>query len=175
MAVKKAMKKSAAKKSAAKTGSKKSLAMKKATAKKGSTKKGSTKKGSTKKAAAARKIRPGFISHTELASSDPAATAAWAKKALGWKFGEAMPTPAGPYHMWSFGDNMGGGIRANNPPETPGSVPYVEVPAIKPAYQKALDAGATLMMPPSEIPGGNGWIAIVAAPGGPAIGFWAQK
>jgi predicted enzyme related to lactoylglutathione lyase len=166
MAVKKAMKKSAAKKGAAKKGAKKRPAMKKATAKKGSTKKA---------AAPARKIRPGFISHTELASSDPAATAAWAKKALGWKFGEAMPTPAGPYHMWSFGDNMGGGIRANNPPETPGSVPYVEVPAIKPAYQKALDAGATLMMPPSEIPGGNGWIAIVAAPGGPAIGFWSQK
>lgn len=123
----------------------------------------------------ARKMRPGFISHTELASSDPAATKAWAQKVLGWKFGEPMPTPNGPYHMWDFGNNMGGGIRSHNPPEMPGSIPYVEVNGIKAAYAKAVQAGATPMMPPEEIPGGNGWIAIVQAPGGPAVGFWATK
>lgn len=144
-----------------------------------STKKRSGKKAAKKKKAAkrppARKIRPGFISHTELASSDPGATVTWAKKALGWKFGPAMPTPGGPYHMWSFGGNQGGGVRSNHPPETPGSVPYVEVASIKAAWDKALRAGATAMMPPDEIPGGMGWIAIVRAPGGPAIGFWAPK
>jgi predicted enzyme related to lactoylglutathione lyase len=120
-----------------------------------------------------RKVRPGaFISHTELASSDPAATKKWAEQALGWKFLEPMPTPQGPYHMWSFGDNMGGGIRANNPPETPGSIPYVEVPDIQKAYDRAVKAGATPMMPPEDIPGGMGSIAIVQAPGGPAIGLW---
>ena len=86
-----------------------------------------------------------------------------------------MPTPAGPYHMWSFGGNSGGGIRLNNPPEGPGSVPYCEVPDIKSAYARALKAGATGMFPPDEIPGGNGWIAIVQAPGGVAIGFWGPK
>ena len=123
----------------------------------------------------ARKVRPGFISHTELASSDPEATVAWAKKALGWKFGKPMPTPAGPNHMWRFGDNQGGGVRRNNPRETPGTVPYAEVPSITKAYDKALAAGATPMMPPDEIPSGMGWIAIVSAPGGVPIGFWAQK
>jgi len=86
-----------------------------------------------------------------------------------------MPTPGGPYHMWRFGDNQGGGIRKNNPPEAPGTVPYVEVASITKAYDKALAAGAKPMMPPDEIPGGMGWIAVVAAPGGPAIGLWAQK
>ena len=139
--------------------------------------KAAPKRAPAKAAAAARasrKVRPGFISHTELASSDPAATKAWAEQALGWKFLDPMPTPQGPYHMWSFGENTGGGIRANNPPEVPGSIPYVEVSDIKRSYDKAVKAGATPMMPPEEIPGGMGWIAIVQAPGGPAIGFWGQ-
>ena len=138
-------------------------------------KKQAPKKKASKKRPQARKIRPGFISHTELASTNPDATVAWAKKVLGWKFGPAMPTPGGPYHMWSFGDNIGGGIRTAQAPETPGSVPYCEVPRITAAYDKALQAGASSMMPPGEIPGGFGWIAIVRAPGGPAIGLWAEK
>ena len=138
-------------------------------------KKAAKRKKTAAKKPPARKIRPGFISHTELASADPAATVAWAKQALGWKFGTPMPTPAGPYYMWSFGGNQGGGVRKNNPPEVPGTVPYVEVASIKAAYDKALKAGAKEMMSPSEIPGGFGWIAIVAAPGGVPIGLLAQK
>jgi predicted enzyme related to lactoylglutathione lyase len=132
---------------------------------------------SAKKAAApaARKVQPGFISHTELASRDPPATRQWAEKTLGWKFGAPMPTPNGPYHMWSHATRTGGGIRANNAPEMPGTIPYVEVASMKAAYDKALKNGATPMMPPDQVPGGMGWIAIVQAPGGVPIGFWAQK
>jgi predicted enzyme related to lactoylglutathione lyase len=120
-----------------------------------------------------RKIRPGgFISHTELASTDPAATRTWAEKALGWKFLDPLPTPQGPYHMWRFGEAQGGGIRATNPPETPGTVPYVEVEDIQKAFDKAVKAGANPMLPPEEIEGGMGWIAVVQAPGGPAVGLW---
>ena len=122
-----------------------------------------------------RKIRPGYISHTEIASANPGATKVWLQEVLGWKFLEPMPTPNGPYHMWTFGNNTGGGIRTNNLPETPGSIPYVEVVDIKAAYAKALKAGAIVMFPPDEIPGGMGWIAIVQAPGGVAIGFWGPK
>ena len=142
-------------------------------------KKASTKKKAPKKKAAqrpaARKVRAGFVSHTELSSSNPGATVAWAKAALGWKFGPAMPTPNGPYHMWSFGDNMGGGIRSLSSGEKPGTTPYCEATSMRAAYDKALKAGATAMMPPSEIPGGMGWIAVVSAPGGVPIGLWAQK
>ncbi|MEA3190973.1 MAG: uncharacterized protein QOD77_1555 [Thermoplasmata archaeon] len=122
-----------------------------------------------------RKIRPGFVSHTELASSDPAATRKWCEQALGWSFMPSMPTPAGDYHMWSFGDNVGGGIRNTNKGEPGGSTPYCEVPDIKAAYAKAIKAGATEMMPPDQVPGGMGWIAVVKAPGGVPVGFWAPK
>jgi uncharacterized protein len=136
-------------------------------------------KGAAKRAGpgagASRKVRPGFISHTELASSDPAATKAWAQKVLGWSFGDAMPMPDGSqYHMWDFGHQMGGGIRASNPAEAPGAIPYCEVPDIQAAFDRAVRAGGTPMMPPTAIPGSGGWIAIVQAPGGPAIGLWGQ-
>ena len=125
--------------------------------------------------AAAPKTRQGVITHTELASADPAATRAWCESVLGWKFEQTVPTPAGPYHMWRFGIGTGGGIRANNPPEVPGSIPYCEVADIKATYARAVSAGATGMMPPEQLPGGMGSIAIVAAPGGVAIGFWSAK
>lgn len=121
------------------------------------------------------KIRAGVVTHTELASADPLATRAWCEKVLGWKFGEPMPTPAGPYHMWQFPNQTGGGIRANNPPEQPGTIPYCEVVSIQATYARALQAGATEMLSPQEIPGGMGWIAIVAAPGGVPIGFWSTS
>jgi predicted enzyme related to lactoylglutathione lyase len=130
--------------------------------------------GSSRRAVAP-KARLGVITHTELASADPLATRAWCEQVLGWKFGQAMPTPTGPYHMWQFGNRTGGGIRANNPPEAPGSIPYCEVASIQATYSKALAAGATGMLAPEQIPGGMGWIAIVAAPGGVAIGFWAKE
>lgn len=123
-----------------------------------------------------RAIQPGFVSHTELASKDPGATKQWCRDVLGWKFGPAAPMPEGPpYEMWSFGNDMGGGIRATMPNEPSGTTPYCEVPDIKAAFQGALKAGATEMHPPNEIPGGMGWIAIVMAPGGVPIGFWAPK
>lgn len=135
----------------------------------------------------ARRIRDGFISHTELVSEDPGATKRWCETVLGWKFAEPMPTPTGPYEMWSFGGNMGGGIRAVTSgavsrdvplvdrPEAPGTIPYCEVSDIREAYRRALEAGAMEMMSPGEIPGGNGWLAIVRAPGGVTIGFWGPK
>ena len=121
------------------------------------------------------RARSGLITHTELASADPAATREWCEKVLGWKFVEPMPTPAGPYHMWRFANGTGGGIRAHNPPEVPGSIPYCEMADIRTAFSRALEAGAREMIPPMQLPGGMGWIAIVAAPGGVAIGFWSQK
>lgn len=133
------------------------------------------KRAAPTRRAAAPPSRQGVITHTELASADPSATRAWCESVLGWKFEMTVPTPAGPYHMWRFGIGTGGGIRANNPPEVPGSIPYCEVADIKATYARAVASGATGMMPPEQLPGGMGSIAIVAAPGGVAIGFWSAK
>ena len=153
----------------------KATARKRAPKKKAASKKSASKKRSASRPAASGS-RLGVITHTELASADPPATRVWCQKVLGWKFGEPMPTPGGPYHMWRFeAQGTGGGIRANNPPEAPGSIPYCEVADIQSTYSKALDGGAIEMLRPQALPGGMGWIAIVAAPGGVPIGFWAMK
>ena len=37
----------------------------------------------------------GWITHTDLASNDPAATKAWCAEVLGWTFRNPMSTPTG--------------------------------------------------------------------------------
>jgi hypothetical protein len=69
----------------------------------------------------------GWITHTELASTDPAATKIWCAKVLGWKFKPSFPTPTGHYDLLSYSDKGGGGIRATKPSETPGSSLSVNV------------------------------------------------
>lgn len=112
----------------------------------------------------------GWITHTEFASSDPAATKEWCSAVLGWTFMPSFPTPDGDYHLFSYSDQGGGGIRPNRLPETPGSVPYVHVADTRAAFADALDKGAEEMLPPMSVMEGV-TIAIVRAPGGVPIGF----
>ena len=113
----------------------------------------------------------GWITHTDLASSDPAATKAWCVKVLGWTFKPSFPMPGGgEYHLFAYSEKGGGGIRPNNPPEMPGSLPYVHVADARAAFEKALREGAEEMMPPTRVMEGV-TVAIVRAPGGVPIGF----
>ena len=113
----------------------------------------------------------GWITHTELASSDPAATKVWCAKVLGWAFKPSFPMPGGgEYHLFAYSDKGGGGIRPNNPPEVPGSIPYIHVADARAAFAKALREGAEEMFPPGKVMEGV-TIAIVRAPGGVPIGF----
>ena len=112
----------------------------------------------------------GWITHTELASADPDATKKWCSKVLGWKFQPSFPTPDGEYHLFTYSDQGGGGIRRNNPPEVPGTIPYVHVEDAQTAFDKALKEGAEEMFPPTRIMEGV-TVAIVRAPGGVPIGF----
>ena len=113
----------------------------------------------------------GWITHTELASSDPAATKAWCAKVLGWTFKPSFLMPdGGEYHLFAYSDKGGGGIRPNNPPEVPGSIPYIHVADTNAAFEKALQEGAEALLAPERVIKGV-TIAIVRAPGGVPIGF----
>jgi predicted enzyme related to lactoylglutathione lyase len=117
----------------------------------------------------------GIITHTEFASNDPDATKTWLTKALGWKFRPSMPMGDGStYHVFMYSEQQGGGIRVNGPQEAPGTVPYIQVGNVKKAFDRAVKAGADVMMPPSPVMEGL-HIAIVRAPGGVAIGFAGPK
>ena len=113
----------------------------------------------------------GWITHTELASADPVATNAWCARVLGWSFKPSFPKPGGgEYHLFTYSDQGGGGIRPNNPPEIPGSIPYVHVADARAAYEKALREGAEEMLAPMRVMEGV-TVAIVRAPGGVPIGL----
>lgn len=113
----------------------------------------------------------GWITHTELASSDPAATKAWCAKVLGWKFKPSLPMhDGGEYMLFAYSDKGGGGIRPTNPSETPGSTFTVHVENARAAFEKALREGAEPMVPPTQVmPGVT--IAVVRAPGGVPVGL----
>ena len=112
----------------------------------------------------------GWITHTDLASRDPAATKAWCAKVLGWDFRPALPTPTGDYHLFAYSDKGGGGIRATAPGENPGSTPTVHVADVRAAFEQALREGATAVTPPTKVMEGV-TVALVRAPGGVPIGF----
>ena len=113
----------------------------------------------------------GWITHTDLASADPAATKAWCAKVLGWTFKPSFPMPGGgEYHLFTYSEMGGGGIRPNNPPEIPGSIPYIHVQDARAAFETAIREGAEEMLAPQRVMDGV-TVAIVRAPGGVSIGF----
>lgn len=113
----------------------------------------------------------GWITHTDVASEDPGATRAWCERVLGWTFMPSVPGPdGGEYHLFAYSDQGGGGIRRVNAPETPGTVPFVHVPDAQAAFDRAIDAGAEAIAPPTRVMEGV-TTAIVRAPGGVPIGF----
>lgn len=113
----------------------------------------------------------GHITHTDLASTDPAATKAWATKVFGWQFRPPFPMPdGGDYHLFVFSEAGGGGIHATAPAEAPSSTPFVHVADAKAAFDAALREGAEAIQPPTFVMEGV-TTAIVRAPGGVTIGL----
>jgi uncharacterized protein len=112
----------------------------------------------------------GWVTHTELASSDPGATKEWCAKVLGWTFTASFPTPEGDYHLFAYSDRGGGGIRSTTSGEQPGSVPFIHVEDAHAAFARAIRAGAEEVKAPERMAEGV-TIALVRAPGGVPIGL----
>jgi predicted enzyme related to lactoylglutathione lyase len=112
----------------------------------------------------------GWITHTDLASTDPAATEAWCTEVLGWTFSPPFTGPRGEYHLFTYSEQGGGGVRAAGPGERPGTTPIVHVRDTRVAFKAALTAGAEPLQPPTEVMEGV-TTALVRAPGGIVIGF----
>ena len=113
----------------------------------------------------------GSITHTDLASADPAATKAWCAAVLGWTFTMDLPVPDGGHvHLFAYSAQGGGAVRPVSPPELPGSIPYVHVEDARAAFARAIAEGAEEMLAPTRVMEGV-TVAIVRAPGGVPIGL----
>ncbi len=107
----------------------------------------------------------------ELVTPDVAAAKAFYGGLLGWTFADS-DMPGTPYTMISKGDAEIGGILGLTPEmKAAGAHPmwvgYVEVDDVEKALAKALSAGATALMPPTDIPAGR--FAMFADPQGAPI------
>ena len=112
----------------------------------------------------------GWITHTEVFSSDPLATKAWCAKVLGWTFRPSYATPEGEYHLFAYAKQGGGGIRPVAPEGKPGTMAFVHVADAQESFDQALAEGAEEMLKPTRVMEGV-TIAIVRAPGGVPIGL----
>ena len=107
--------------------------------------------------------RPDPLVHLELHTRDLAQACAFYAGLFGWQ----------PETVRSY-TAMGPGRGAVEcPTDRPLWLPYVEVPEIRAATDRAVELGAKLLLPPREGPAG--WRSVVAGPGAAETALWQQK
>lgn len=102
---------------------------------------------------------PGYVEWHELYGGDPEASFKFYAGLFGWTKNQSIDMGAtGVYQTFDIGGAWSGGMM-KTPPEmkVPCWVYYVGVEDIDAAHRRALDNGATVIMGPMEVPGGQ-WI-----------------
>jgi uncharacterized protein len=111
------------------------------------------------------------VVHLELHTRELQCARAFYADLCGWR-GERVDTPHRPYIALDLGRGLGGGIVECNT-ERPVWLPYVEVPDLAEATQRARLSGASVLLGPREGPAG--WRSVVASRAGGEIAFWQPK
>lgn len=113
------------------------------------------------------------VVHWEICTSDPAASAEFYQKLFGWNIHHAPEM-----HYWlteSGGEGgIGGGIMARQAPEQQSVSFYVLVDDLQQSLDEAAALGATVVLPPTPIPG-HGGCAMFVDPQGVAIGLYTSQ
>jgi predicted enzyme related to lactoylglutathione lyase len=116
-------------------------------------------------------LRPTPVVHLELHTGDlPQARTLYAEL-CGWR-PEWVETNAGSYLSMELGGGFGGGI-VECGARRPLWLPYVEVPDIGEATDRARALGASVLLEPREGP--VGWRSVVVTPFGGELAFWQPK
>ena len=104
----------------------------------------------------------GDLGWSELTTTDAAAAADFYSALVGWeKKGEPMPG----YHIFGRAGEMLGGItNLKEGCTTPCWMPYITVDDLDATLAKAEELGATIILPPMDIPNDGGRIAIIKDP-----------
>jgi predicted enzyme related to lactoylglutathione lyase len=111
------------------------------------------------------------VVHLELHTGDLDRARSFYTALCGWP-AERIDTGRGSYQALELGGGLGGGI-VECATERPLWLPYVEVPEIAAATERARSAGAVVMLSPREGPAG--WRSVVGTPAGGEIAFWQPK
>jgi predicted enzyme related to lactoylglutathione lyase len=114
---------------------------------------------------------PSPVDHLELHTPDRADAASFYSALCRWR-AERIATSSGSYEAVDLGSAIGGGI-VECPVERALWLPYVEVPEIVVATDRARLLGARVLLEPREGPAG--WRSVVATPAGGEIALWQPK
>lgn len=111
------------------------------------------------------------VVHLELHTGDLTHARAIYAQLCGWR-PEWIATRSGSYLSLELGHGFGGGIvECGTQPAR--WLPYVEVPDIREATNRARDLGASVLLDPREGPAG--WRSVAATAHGGEIAFWQPK
>lgn len=118
-------------------------------------------------------VAPAFtpVVHLELHTADLARANALYAELCGWRR-ERVTTRHGSYEALELGNGVGGGIVECGTNRALW-LPYVEVPEIYPATERARQVGAHVLLEPREGPAG--WRSVVSTDSGGEIAFWQRK
>lgn len=111
------------------------------------------------------------IVHIELHTSNLGGAAHFVHGMFGWK-PEHVRTPHGSYLALDMGGEVGGGI-VEGELDRALWVPYVEVPEIGAATDRARSLGAEVVLEPAE--GSAGFRSRIRTGCGTELAFWQQK
>jgi predicted enzyme related to lactoylglutathione lyase len=114
---------------------------------------------------------PNPVVHLELRSANLPRACAFYTRLFGWR-AETVHVGARTYLALDLGDRIEGGV-AECDTERSLWLPYVEVPDVAEATERARCLGASVPLEPREGP--VGWRSIVAPPAGGEIGLWQPK
>jgi predicted enzyme related to lactoylglutathione lyase len=109
--------------------------------------------------------------HLELHSGDLRSARDFYADLCGWR-PEEIAAPNGSYLALDTGGGVDGGIVECATPR-PLWLPYVEVPDVAAATERARSLGASVLLSPREGPAG--WRSVVATPAAGEIAFWQPK
>jgi predicted enzyme related to lactoylglutathione lyase len=111
------------------------------------------------------------VVHLELHTRDLARARAFYAGLCGWP-GQRLDVARGSYLALELGRGLGGGIVECRTDRSLW-LPYVEVPDVAEATDRARRLGASVLLEPREGP--TGWRSVVASPAGGEIAFWQPK
>ena len=111
------------------------------------------------------------VVHLELHTRDLERACEFYSRLCGWR-PERIDPGCGSYVALRLGGGVDGGV-VECEARRPLWLPYVEVPEIATATERARLLGASVLLEPREGPAG--WRSVVAAPAGGEIAFWQPK
>jgi predicted enzyme related to lactoylglutathione lyase len=111
------------------------------------------------------------VVHLELHTGDLNGARDFYSELLGWRM-HPITTNGAPYLALDLPGEIGGGM-VECRTERPLWLPYIEVPSIGEATDRARLFGASVLLGPREGPAG--WRSVVAAPAAGEIAFWQPK